>query len=85
MIREEYPVPKKGVKVTYADDGYINRILYHGEDYEVSDHVEINNVDIGEIFSKWTAPVLLFSLRRYSHRPLFTLSEPLITGKAFTS
>lgn len=52
MIREEYPVPKKGVKVTYADDGYINRILYHGEDYEGSDHVEINNVDIGEIFSK---------------------------------
>ena len=60
VIREEYPVPKKGVKVTYADDGYINRILYHGEDYEGSDHVEINNVDIGEILSKWTAPVLLF-------------------------
>lgn len=60
VIREEYPVPKKGVKVTYADDGYINRILYHGEDYEGSDHVEINHVDVGDAVSRWTAPMILF-------------------------
>lgn len=60
VIKEEYPLPKKGVKVTYADDGYINRILYHGKDYEGTDHVEINHVDVGEAISKWAFPYALF-------------------------
>lgn len=60
VIREEYPLPKKGVKVTYADDGYIIRILYHGKDYEGTDHVEINHVDVGEEISKWAFPYALF-------------------------
>lgn len=60
VVQEEYPLPKKGVKVTYADDGYINRILYHGKDYEGTDHVEINHVDVGEAISKWALPYALF-------------------------
>lgn len=59
VIREEYPLPKKGVKVTYADDGYINRILYHGKDYEGTDHVEINDIDVGKTAAEWAVPIIL--------------------------
>lgn len=59
VIKQEYPMPKKGVKVTYADDGYINRILYHGKDYEGPDHVEINHVDVRKTMAGCTASLIL--------------------------
>lgn len=40
IITQDYPEPKKGVKISYADDGYINEITLNGKDYEGEDNKE---------------------------------------------
>ena len=38
VITQDYPEPKEGIKISYADDGYIQKISVNGKDYEGEDN-----------------------------------------------